>query len=43
MEAASPEPHFIPATLESGGERAAAVEVLQCRHQGPELLKQGKK
>ena len=40
MQAAPPEPHLVPATLESGGERAAAVGVLQRRHQGPELLHQ---
>ena len=42
MEAAPPEPHLVPAPLQSGGERAAAVDVLQRRHQGPELLQQGK-
>ena len=42
MQAAPPEPHLVPATLESGGERAAAVGVLQRRHQGPELLHQEK-
>ena len=42
MQAAPPEPHLVPAPLQSGGERAAAVDVLQRRHQGPEFLHQEK-
>jgi len=38
IQAAPPVPHLVPATLESGGERTAAVDVLQRHHQGPVLL-----